>query len=331
MNDITFFNAEQISKKILITVLCFLAFCSCSKTKESSSKSTVQSEIKSKENLNSAGVKEEGNEFSVEYEQPRKIYKIEKEDLNNDGSREIIVMSIKEDSSDKYNDFFNFDMIEVFTLNKENKKYIKILSDTVDYSKEYFFESLSGDSRKQMFITTDTGGNDSVTSRGMFVYEMESENKINLLKYFDTGAPGIFDLKNNGQKEILVSDLFYGVMPQDDAVDFIKEIYKLEGSSLVLKNSEFPEFFDKKIRELSEEYSEIKRKNDMGMQMEAMAYPLYRQAAEIIVNYFAKGDFKGLQKFWDEEKDYLQIRIPGDEFTDLNNFVLKAIPTATNA
>ncbi|MDQ3194619.1 MAG: hypothetical protein M3P82_06435, partial [Bacteroidota bacterium] len=70
---------------------------------------------------------------------------------------------------------------------------------------------------------------------------------------------------------------------------------------------------------------------EMGMQPMDLSYPLYREAAEVIVNYQSKGDTAGLKKFWDEEKESLKKNIPADEFQDLYNFVLKALPSAKNA
>ena len=69
----------------------------------------------------------------------------------------------------------------------------------------------------------------------------------------------------------------------------------------------------------------------MGMQPANLAYPLYREASEVILNYYSKGDIKNLKIFWDEEKDSLKNLIPENEFIDLNNFILKLLPSAGNA
>ena len=315
----------------IISLLFAINFSSCTKSKENSSKINSQSGIKNKENLNSAGVKEGANEFTVSYAQPRRIYKIEKEDLNNDGNKEIIVLSIAIDSTDKSNDFYNFDMMEVFSLDPEKKSFVKIFSDTVDYSNDCYFVDLANDTTKQILIGTSAGGNDSITSNGMFVFDMIAEGKINLLKYFDSGAPVVKDIKNDGSKEILVSDLFYGVMPQAEAVNFVKQIYKLENRNLVERNADFKEFYDAEINKAKENYYGMKRKVEMGMQTLNLSYPLYREAAEVIINYYAKGDEVNLKKFWDEEKESLKKNIPENEFMDLNNFILKALPSAKNA
>jgi hypothetical protein len=324
-----------LNKILILLLLCTVVFYSCTKNKVDSTKSLTQSQKQSesgqKEKLNSAGIKEGEHEFAVQYSQPRRIYRIEKVDLNSDGNKEIIVLSVTKDTADKYDSYYNFDMIEVFALNKENKSYTKILSDTVDYSTDCKFVDLNNNKTEQILISTNSGGNDSLTSVGMFVYDMTSADKIDLLKYFDSGAPFIKDIKGDGIKEILISDLFYGVMPQVNAIPFVKNIYRLVDSSLTEKNSEYKEFYDSEITKAKEKYYGLKRKFEMGMQPMNLSYPLYREAAEVIINYYSKGDDNGLKKFWDEEKESLKNNIPGTEFLDLNNFILKALPSAKNA
>lgn len=319
-----------MKKKIILILISAALFYSCTKinTRVETSKKNEPGE---NTKLNSAGIKEGESEFTVSYAEPRKIYRIDKEDLNNDGSKEIIVLSVAKDSGEHYNEYYNFDRMEVFVLDKQQKKYVKIISDTVDYALSCEFIKLSNDSSKQILIKTNLGGNNDIVSKGLFVYDMTAPDKINLLKYIDAGSPEIADLKNDGNREILVSDLYYGVMPQVNAINFVREIYKLENRKLVLKNQEFGDFYDKKIEELLENYYGLKRKVEMGMQPVNMAYPLYREAAEVMINYLAKGDTRGMKKFWDEEKQSLKKNIPEEEYTDLNNFILKALPSAKNA
>src|SRR6187549_3874092 len=100
-------------KKLISYILlsCVVLICSCSKTKDGKENETARIEETKKENLNSAGVKEEDHEFTVQYLKPRNIYKIEKEDLNKDDSKEIIVLSVSKDPSERYNDYYNFDLL----------------------------------------------------------------------------------------------------------------------------------------------------------------------------------------------------------------------------
>lgn len=324
-----FKNKNVLRSTLFAAFFSLLIISSCTKVKDEDKLS--QGELKSKGEISSGGVRESDVEFNVEYFQPRKIYKIEKEDLNNDRSKEIIVLSVIKDTTQKYVSFFNFDMIEIFSLNKDKRKFEKIFSDTVDYSTECRFEALEKNGFKQILINTNTGGNDKITSNGMFIFGMNDSGKINLINFFDSGDPVIADIKKDSTKQILVSDEYWGVMPEPNVIGFVKDIFMLENNELVLKNSEFGEYYENKITGLKEKYYGLKKKVEVGMQPVNLAFPLYREAVEVIVNYYAKGDMQGLAKFWNEEKDSLQKNIPADEFTDLSNFVFKVLPAAKNA
>ena len=313
---------------IAIVFLMMLLLSSCSKTGEEKSGADVNSDSNK---ISSAGIKESGTEFDVRYEFPRKIFRIEKEDVNNDGSREIFVLSVLKDTADKFSSYYNFDMIEVFSLDREKEKYVKILTDTVDYSTEINFANLSDNKDKLIFIKTNTGGNDPIVSEGMFVYKLQDSANIEMMKYFESGSPEVADIGDQGNNVLVIKDQFLGVMPQVNAVSFVKEIYTLQDNKLVMSNEKYPEIYEKKITEVTEEYNALKRKVESGMQAMDMSYPLYREAAEIFVNYYYKGDTQGLRKFWEQEKESLKKNIPQDEYQDLNNFISKALPTVKNA
>ena len=315
--------------RILLFAIISVLLISCTEKKEQVS-GLKKDNTKNSDKNSSAGVKEGDNEFRVEYGFPRRIYAIEKEDLNNDGSREIIVLSNLKDTSQKYTDNTNFDMIEVFALNPGRKSYEKILSDTVDFSDTCIFADLGNNKSKQIIIHTNTLGNDPVTSEGMFVYDMKSPEKIELLKYIDSGAPHIDSLHNDGRKQIVVSDNYFGVMPGNEMLIYESEIYQYENNKLEKRNILFGDFFDKKIKTALDNYTGIKSKIEMGMQPGNMSFPLYREAAGVVLYYYAKEDEKGIEKFWREEKEYLKKNIPQDEFTDLSNFVSKILPASGN-
>ncbi len=282
-------------------------------------------------NNTSAGKSEVENESDISYAEGRKIYRIEKADLNNDKADELIVLSMKDKDGDDPAGIVKFDMLEVFAQNEAKSKYVKISSDTVDFAFDAKLTDMSTSGNKQIFIFTNSGGNSTVASEGLFVFAMTSPDSVKLVKYFDSGSPKIIEGNQGKPNLIAVTDLFHGVMPMAYAVPFISSIYEYKNNELVISNEKYPEYFDKSIEQSIENYKGMKRKVEMGMQMADMSYPLYREAAEVIVNYRSKGDLTGLKKFWDEEKDSLKKNIPEDEFRDLSNLVSKVIPQVNNA
>lgn len=318
----------------MISLLLILAsafmFASCSKEEKKDNESSEQPPATGG-STSSAGQSEIGDVSELSYAEGRRIFRIDKKDLNNDGTSELIVLSINEANTDRGSSVHKFDLIEVFTEDKARGKYVKRLSDTVDFAVDASYEDLEGEASKQIIVYTNSGGNSTVASEGMFVFGMRGRDSVNLIKYFDSGAPRLVRSGSGNKQQVVITDLFHGVMPMSDAVPYTAGIYEMVSNELVLSNEKHPEYFDKKLEQLLDKYYGMKKKVEMGMQIADLSYPLYREAAEVIVNYRAKGDTDGLKKFWEKEKDPLRKNIPEDEFTDLSNFVNKILPPEPNA
>ncbi|MBX7041715.1 MAG: hypothetical protein K1X85_02330 [Ignavibacteria bacterium] len=317
----------------IVPAVMLILFSSCSKQDKETKVSTKESQTEDhgKEAPGSAGQKEIGSEGELNYGEGRRIYRIDRNDLNGDKRDELIVLSISTLNDDERNAVQKFDMIEIFANDSLKGKFVKKLSDTVDFAVEAQYTDLEGTGSREVLVFTNSGGNSSVASEGLFIYSMDSAANIGLVKYFDSGAPKLVKAGKGNSYQIVVTDLFHGVMPMAQAVSYTGEIYEYETDKLVLSNERYPEYYDQKIRELTEKYKAVKRKVEMGMQAVDMSYPLYREAAEVIVNYRAKGDLGGLRKFWEEERESLKRNIPEDEFADLSNFVGKILPQVNNA
>jgi len=316
---------------VLIIIISSVMFSACSKDENKQESKQPATEQQKPESLSSAGQKEISSENDLNYGEGRKIFRVDKEDLNKDGNDELMVLSTRSDSPEQGEGPQKFDMLEVFVLDSAKQKYVKTISDTVDFAVDCIYLDMNGTGSKNIFVKTNSGGNSTVASEGMFVYGMSGDKTVKLIKYFDGGAPEITTAGKNKVKLIKVTELFHGVMPMAYAVPYTSSIYEISNNELVLCNLKYPEYYQDRITEATEKYYGLKKKVEMGMQMGDMSYPLYREAAEVIVNFHAKGDYKGLREFWEKEKESLQRNIPQDEFTDLSNFVIKILPADTNA
>jgi hypothetical protein len=321
-------NLRAMIVLMMLSLLIMIPSCS-DKEKQTSTKPPENAQ--QRDTPSSAGQKEITSEKDLNYGEGRKIYRIDKEDLNNDRRDELIVLSISSNNAEEQNSMSKFDMIEVFVLDSVRGKYVKNLTDTVDFAVDAKYVDLGASGIKEIVVFTNSGGNNSLASEGMFIFGMDKDNSVRLIRYFDSGAPQITQAGKGGSQQILITDLFHGVMPMAYAVPYTGSIYEFEHNDLVLSNDKYPEYYDKKIEVLVEKYKGLKRKVEMGMQPVNLSYPLYREAAEVIVNYKAKGDMKGLRRFWEEERESLKKNIPADEFSDLSNYVKKVLPPDNNA
>lgn len=284
---------------------------------------------KKESTLSAAGTGDKDKNFKVEYKQPRKIFKIEEVDLDNNDRDEYIVFSIANDSLNKdLMKFYKFDMMEVFVKDSANNSYKKISTDTVDFSDEYWIVNLEKDKSKQILIKTNMGGNDVVNSRGMYVFSYDS-SKVKLVKYLDTGNPQIKDVNADGNKEILVSDSFFGILPESSSIYYISEIFKYADGALIKSNKEYAKFFDGEADNSLKEYERVKDRLNKGEKIKSSEYLLYKRTAEIILNLYATGDISKVNKFWNDENPFLQKNLAEDEYDDLKKFITKLPPIAS--
>ncbi len=252
--------------------------------------------------LSAAGTGDKDKNFKIQYASPRMVYKVEEADLDNNGKDEYIVFSIANDTLNKTaHQFYKFDMMEVFVKDSVNNSYKK--------------------------IKTDMGGNDAVNSRGMYIFNYDSL-KVNLVKYFDTGNPEVKDVNGDGNKEILVSDSFFGILPEAGAVYYTSEIYKYNNGRLNQSNKEFKNYFSGKATDALAEYNKVKDRINKGEKIKTSEYLLYKKSAEIILAYAAAEDYSLISKFWSDENSFLQKNLEEDEYQDLKKFISKLPPIA---
>lgn len=314
---------KSFFKILLIFIIGILAGCS----KKDAHQNTQSTNAGN--NLTAGGVADKDKNFKIKYSEPRHVFKIEEVDLDNNGKDEYIVFSIANDSLNKSaHEFYKFDMMEVFVKDTVNNSYRKISTDTVDFSDEYWIMNLEKDKSKQIIVKTNMGGNDAVNSRGMYVFNY-AQDKINLVKYFDTGNPEVKDINGDGNKEILVSDSFFGILPESSAIYFTSEIYKYGDGKLTQSNKEFKKYFSEKAAAALTEYNNVKQRINNGEKIKASEYLLYKKVTEIILCYSATEDYASASKFWNDENSFLQKNLAEDEYDDLKKFISKLPPIAS--
>jgi hypothetical protein len=280
---------------------------------------------------NSGGISAGGLEFKVEYDKPRQIYSIENKDLDNDGNDEVIVLSvIKDQPGDQYMDYYNFDLMQVFAKDSTGKEFVKIASDTVDYGEELIYEDMQRNFTYQLLVKTNTGGNDVYASKGMFVYDLKPGNDLKMIKYIEFGNPEVKDLNSDGNKEIIVTDSYWGTMPGQDVIYYTKDIFGMDGGELKRKNAQFKKYYDEKIDAAQVKYNDQKAKVQKGEKIKPAEYPFYTPVVEIFVNYMSEENNAGIITFWNSEKDFLKKNLPEDQYTDLENFVTRIVPVVEN-
>lgn len=305
-------------------ILCVLTLYSCGK--QEAEKNSINKELVDTTVIfdkPEAG----GKKFELEYETDRQIYKIDQVDLDDDGIEEVIVLSRGKDEKSRVDNYFNFDLMQIFI--HRNEAYERVLSDTIYFGVTADYQMIAGDKTRQILVKTDAGGNDPVVSGGMYIYD--TKDGFKLMRYIDAGNPQLTDVNKDGLNEILVTGSYWGIMPHIDIINYTSEIISLKDHQLKKINHESAEYYDAIIKESLNKYFEKKRAINAGESVKGAEYPLYKETVSIMINYTAKGDASGLTKFWEEEKEYLRRQLPEEQFVDIYNYITRAIPVMLNA
>lgn len=72
-----------------------------------------------------------------------------------------MVLSTRSDSPEQGDGPQKFDMLEVFVLDSAKQKYVKTISDTVDFAVDCIYLDMNGTGSKNIFVKTNSGGNDT--------------------------------------------------------------------------------------------------------------------------------------------------------------------------
>jgi hypothetical protein len=166
-------------------------------------------------------------------------------------------------------------------------------------------------------VQVDAGGNDPIIAQGLHVYGLNNKGNLTLLFFSPNGAPVLRDLDNDGSREILVSDEFWGMMARSEVISFTREVYAYDGESYVSANDAFSHWFDAILKSRKRDYEKARgaSENEEGRSQ------LYTRAAEYLVWNLARGGATRLNTVWREEGSFLRQRLNDAQFGDLQTFV----------
>lgn len=236
-------------------------------------------------------------------------------DVNGDGIEELIVTSRLDEEAEDALLLDRFDRIDIYRQDRTG--YQRLFLDVIDYGVSVTCEDVTGDGIADILVRLDAGGNNPIEAQGLHVYGLNEKGNMTLLFYSPSGAPVLRDLDNDGSREILVSDQFWGMMAHSDVIGFTREVYAYNGESYVFANDAFSAWFDTILRARKKEYEQARR----GADNEEGRIQLYTKAAEYLVWNLARGGINRLNIVWRAEEPFLRQRLNEEQIGDLEGFV----------
>jgi tetratricopeptide (TPR) repeat protein/uncharacterized protein YcfL len=226
-------------KSILIASLfCFsLIFISCSEQSEYPTKDFVH--VVSKDKV---------------------LYKTIATDLDNDGIDEHIVLTNflrQEDEKEidgSYN-FYQFDVLEIFTWSPKKNDYVSMFIDTLYFGTECNIESFPNN-QKIVVVNTYSGGEDTVVAKGMKLY-LVKDKKVTIPFFDEVGSPSFVYRDNNSAPIIVVKGLIVFDITDRKPIEYIHSIYTYNNDNYQESNLQFKDQFLLENKELLTEYYKV--------------------------------------------------------------------------
>ena len=214
-----------------------------------------------------------------------------------------------------------FDRVQAFTFAAQDSSWHEALSDSFTVATSVVMRDVTGDGKPDMIISTTNGHDDSIAAIGCVIYSAHSGAWKEIFTA-QTGNPTLQDIDNNGTQDILLHDLYAGVMPPPDAITYISDIYSFDGTTYTASKHKFPAYFQSLVATATEAYTKEKTQLPINIPItDESDFTLYRPCAVVIVSFYATADKIGVKKFWDQEKEYLSRMLTSGQLIDLEAFV----------
>ena len=219
---------------LVVSLFClFLVFISCSEKSEYPTK-----------------------DFAPSVSEGRELYKTIKVDLDNDGIEEYIVLTnYIEESGEESLDFYQFDMLEIFTWSPKKNNYVSMFIDTLYFGIECDIVSFPNN-QKMVVVNIYSGGEDTVLSGGMKLYSVK-DKKVTVPFFDEVGSPSFVYQDNDSVPIIIVKGLVFFDITDREPIEYIHSIYTYSNGSYEVSNLKFKEQFLSENQELFVEYYKI--------------------------------------------------------------------------
>ena len=257
------------------------------------------------------------------YDSLRSIVDSIRIDLNKDGVTEFVVTS--RDIGQPVNPAYpkEFDRLEIFALDTGTDQYTSLFIDPVESGYDITCRDIVGDKRMEIIVSTNSGGNDPISSQGMSVYGYRKNNSFSILFYSQGGVPEIKDIDGDAIPEIVVTGEYWGIMSHADVIAYTSVVYRFDSTAFVESNEAFAKYFDKFVTQKKNDYLRLRNGRIKDPADHALA--LYRAFADWVLWISSKGDMPQLKRLWESEKNLLETRLSPDQFDDLETLVLDTL------
>ena len=251
------------------------------------------------------------------YEGSRDIVDSARVDFEGTGKQHIIIASRLLDGGEGSLSGSRFDLIEIFAVDTAGRP-SSVFVDPVDNGASFRTEDLNRDGRLELLVSLNAGGNDPITSLGLMVYGLTDDGSFAPMFMSPTGAPEIRDLDGDGKKEILLSDVLYGMMAHSDAVGYTDGVYAFDGTAWTLANEKFTNYYQQQVTARRDAYMRLKRGS---VRAADFATEIHSRLMDWLAWAYASGGIQQTRAAWNAERRFLEDVLAPEQIEELEAFV----------
>ncbi len=269
----------------------------------------------------------DGISFSPQLPDGNRLDTIIRADLDGNGSDELIVASLGRDSIAPA--IARADYIQFYTLDSAQRRYRLLYADSMLWASGISVRRLARTGGPVVIVTTDGGGNDEIATRGMSIYS-GAGGGVGRIFQTNRGNPWIESLPGPDIARIVMEGQYWPpFMNHSQALRYIDDYLALRDGKLVSVRREYHEQFVAKAQEALARYGALRdrfKADTLRTGDSALAaandsvdgpHPLFSPAALAILTLGRGGADRSLRSFWGSEWEYLERRIPPEQFQEL--------------
>jgi len=274
-------------------------------------------------------------------------------DITGDGKSDYVVLTRSSFDTTVFKN--KADHIDIYTFDSIQNHFFPALTDDKQWIVGVTFLDVTGDNKKDVIVTTSSGGNDEVASNGLAIYSTHS-GSFQRIYSADDGSPSVRAIGNRNLiliKESYCPEWFAHI----ECFAYISELLDYRTNEFVSVKAENKIFFSKEAERYLAEYSKVRFEReklklpliadkpenenanldsnvqqpnnngipqatadslkDLADKISSINNRLLALSVVIISQYNNASAIRPLRAFWASEKDFLEANLEEEKYKEL--------------
>lgn len=301
-------------RAVVFSLVVFTACCSFQKSREPSNTQTAGPAAHPQPGIPL---------FAPPVERGWKLIQVTSGNVDDDAEAEYVVITQKAHEDESLEGNTRVRIFEyVYDTNAWEPTEIEGEFDLFCSGTEATFTDVDNDGRSEVVISAWTcSGNDATACLGLIILAKRGRYYRQLFNS-SNGAPSLEDLDGDKVKEVVIHGEYWGPLSHADVIFHPTDVFKYDNQTYRrAPNSQFPAYFDAKLKEAMAEYERAKSSVGPTRVTEQEANRLFRPLMVMLISFKTKGDLAGMKQRYLSEHEFLKAMLPKSHLEAVEEFV----------